>query len=92
MSLDPNEPGAFLFEPPAFQLHRWTPTGGFVSQRSMSRIFPGHIRSSTTPNTREAPDGPWAPALAEEGVGYAVVAALSDEALAAWRRGTMIKP
>ncbi|HSU05788.1 MAG TPA: phosphodiesterase, partial [Acetobacteraceae bacterium] len=28
LSFDVNDPGCFLFEPPAYQLHRWTPTDG----------------------------------------------------------------
>ena len=31
LTFDPNALGAFNFEPPAFQLHRWDDTAGFVS-------------------------------------------------------------
>jgi 3',5'-cyclic-AMP phosphodiesterase len=41
MSLLPNDPGAFLFEPPAFQLHRWTPADGIVSHTVYVDDFPG---------------------------------------------------
>lgn len=41
MSLDPHDPGAFVFEPPAFQLHRWTPDSGFVSHTLYVEDFPG---------------------------------------------------
>ncbi len=41
MSLDPDDRGAFLFEPPAFQLHRWTPADGIVSHTLFVDDFPG---------------------------------------------------
>jgi 3',5'-cyclic-AMP phosphodiesterase len=41
MCLDPHDPGAFIFEPPAFQLHRWTPTDGIVSHTLYVEDFPG---------------------------------------------------
>jgi Icc protein len=41
MSLDPHDPGAFIFEPPAFHLHRWTPTDGIVSHTVYVDDFPG---------------------------------------------------
>lgn len=41
MSLDPHDPGAFVFEPPAFQLHRWTPQDGIVSHTVYVERFPG---------------------------------------------------
>jgi Icc protein len=41
MSLVPNDPGAFLFEPPAFQLHRWTPADGIVSHTVYVDDYPG---------------------------------------------------
>jgi Icc protein len=31
LTFDPADPGAFNFEPPAFQLHLWQPASGFVS-------------------------------------------------------------
>jgi Icc protein len=41
MSFDPHDPGAFIFEPPAFQLHRWTPADGIVSHTAFVDDFPG---------------------------------------------------
>ena len=41
MSLDPHDAGAFIFEPPAFHLHRWTPTDGIVSHTLYVEDFPG---------------------------------------------------
>jgi len=41
MSLLPDDPGAFVFEPPAFQLHRWTPADGIVSHTVFVEQFPG---------------------------------------------------
>jgi 3',5'-cyclic AMP phosphodiesterase CpdA len=41
MSLHPDDPGAFLFEPPAFQLHRWTAGDGIVSHTVYVERFPG---------------------------------------------------
>ena len=41
LTLDPNDAGAFIFEPPAFQLHRWTPADGMVSHTVYVEKFPG---------------------------------------------------
>lgn len=41
MSLDPRDPGAWLFEPPAWQLHRWTHADGIVSHTVYVEDFPG---------------------------------------------------
>jgi 3',5'-cyclic AMP phosphodiesterase CpdA len=41
MSLHPDDPGAFVFEPPAFQLHRWTAQDGIVSHTVYVEQFPG---------------------------------------------------
>jgi 3',5'-cyclic AMP phosphodiesterase CpdA len=41
MALDPNDPGAFVMEPPAFQIHRWTPADGIVSHTVYVEEFPG---------------------------------------------------
>jgi 3',5'-cyclic AMP phosphodiesterase CpdA len=41
MSLVPSDRGAFLFEPPAFQLHRWTPADGIVSHTVYVDDYPG---------------------------------------------------
>jgi 3',5'-cyclic AMP phosphodiesterase CpdA len=40
-SLDPAVPGAFMLEPPAYQLHRWTPADGFVTHTVLVETFPG---------------------------------------------------
>lgn len=39
--LDPAAPSAFVLEPPAFQLHRWGETTGFVSHTVLVESFPG---------------------------------------------------
>ncbi len=41
LSLDPHERGAFVFEPPAFQLHRWTADEGIVSHTVYVEDYPG---------------------------------------------------
>jgi 3',5'-cyclic AMP phosphodiesterase CpdA len=41
LSFDPAEKGAFNFEPPAFQLHRWTRADGIVSHTAYVETFPG---------------------------------------------------
>ncbi|HEY2620530.1 MAG TPA: phosphodiesterase [Acetobacteraceae bacterium] len=41
MSLDPHDAGSFVFEPPAFQLHRWTAADGIVSHTVYVEDFPG---------------------------------------------------
>ena len=41
LTLDPHDPGAFLFEPPAFQLHRWTPEDGIVSHTAYVEHYDG---------------------------------------------------
>ncbi|HUB14465.1 MAG TPA: phosphodiesterase [Acetobacteraceae bacterium] len=41
MSLHPDDRGAFVFEPPAYQLHRWTPEDGIVSHTVYVEQFPG---------------------------------------------------
>ncbi len=41
LSFDPEDRGAFLFEPPAFQLHRWTPSDGIVSHTVYVERFSG---------------------------------------------------
>ena len=48
MSMDPNDEGAFVFEPPAFQLHRWTAADGIVSHIVYVEDYPGPMPSSTT--------------------------------------------
>jgi Icc protein len=44
MSLPPHDPadhGSLILEPPAFQLHRWTPTDGVVSHTIYVEDYPG---------------------------------------------------
>jgi Icc protein len=41
MSLDPADRGALVFEPPAFQLYRWTEADGIVSHTVFVDAFPG---------------------------------------------------
>ncbi|MEJ0017823.1 MAG: phosphodiesterase [Acetobacteraceae bacterium] len=41
MTLDPQDQGAFLFEPPAYQLHRWTDADGVVSHTVYVDDYPG---------------------------------------------------
>jgi len=41
MTLDPQDSGAFVFEPPAFQLHRWSASDGVVSHTLFVEQFPG---------------------------------------------------
>jgi 3',5'-cyclic-AMP phosphodiesterase len=41
MTLDPLDPGAFVLEPPAFQIYRWTPDDGLVSHQVYVERFPG---------------------------------------------------
>jgi 3',5'-cyclic-AMP phosphodiesterase len=41
LTFDPHDSGAFVFEPPAYQLHRWTPAEGIVSHTVLVEQFPG---------------------------------------------------
>ena len=41
LSLNPHDPGLFVFEPPAFQLHRWTQADGIVSHTGYVEDYPG---------------------------------------------------
>jgi 3',5'-cyclic-AMP phosphodiesterase len=41
LSMDANDPFMFVFEPPAFQLHRWHPEDGFASHTVYVERFPG---------------------------------------------------
>ena len=50
MSLLPDDPGAFVLEPPAFQLHRWTPEDGIVSHTVYVEQFPGPFPFLTDPD------------------------------------------
>jgi 3',5'-cyclic AMP phosphodiesterase CpdA len=41
LALDPHDRGAFVFEPPAFQLHLWTPADGIVSHTAYVEHYDG---------------------------------------------------
>jgi 3',5'-cyclic-AMP phosphodiesterase len=41
LTFDPHDSGAFNFEPPAYQLHRWTAADGIVSHTVPVEQFPG---------------------------------------------------
>jgi 3',5'-cyclic-AMP phosphodiesterase len=41
LTFDPSDPGAFNFEPPAFQLHTWRESNGFVSHTVYTENYPG---------------------------------------------------
>ncbi len=41
MSLHPDDQGAFVLEPPAYQVHRWTPEDGIVSHTVYVERYPG---------------------------------------------------
>jgi 3',5'-cyclic-AMP phosphodiesterase len=41
LTFDPHDAGAFIFEPPAYQLHRWTAADGIVSHTVLVEQFPG---------------------------------------------------
>ena len=48
-TLQPDEPGAFNFEPAAFHLHRWTEADGMVSHIVYVEHFPGPFPFLTDP-------------------------------------------
>ena len=50
MSLHPDDPGAFVFEPPAFQMHRWTAEDGIVSHTAYVERYPGPYPFVTDPD------------------------------------------
>lgn len=41
LTFDPHDAGAFIFEPPGYQLHRWTAADGIVSHSLVVEQFPG---------------------------------------------------
>jgi 3',5'-cyclic AMP phosphodiesterase CpdA len=41
LTLDPNDRGSFVLEPPAYQLHRWSPSDGLASHTAYVEEFPG---------------------------------------------------
>lgn len=50
MSLLADDPGGFVFEPPAYQVHRWTAGQGFVSHTVYVERFPGPFPFLTEPD------------------------------------------
>ena len=50
MSLKPDDPGSFVFEPPAFQLHLCTPAAGIVSHTVYVENYPGPFPFLTDPD------------------------------------------
>jgi Icc protein len=44
LTFDPSDTGAFIFEPPAFQLHLWRPEHGFVSHTVYTDSYRGPFR------------------------------------------------
>jgi 3',5'-cyclic AMP phosphodiesterase CpdA len=50
MALAPDAPSRFVFEPPAFQLHSWSPDSGFVSHTVCVESFPGPFPFVTDPD------------------------------------------
>jgi Icc protein len=50
MSLLPDAPAVFVFEPPAFQIHRWTAADGFVSHTVYVEHYPGPYPFVTDPD------------------------------------------
>lgn len=53
MTLDPEDPGAFVFEPPAFQLHRWSAADGLVSHLVYVERFVGPFPFTGEPEKPE---------------------------------------
>lgn len=49
LTFDPSHPGAFNFEPPAFQLHMWHEGGGFVSHTAYVDRYAGPFPFITDP-------------------------------------------
>lgn len=50
MTLDPQDVGAFVFEPPAYQLHRWSAEDGIVSHTVFVEDYPGPYPFVTDPD------------------------------------------
>jgi Icc protein len=50
LTFDPSDPGAFNFEPPAFQLHMWHDINGFVSHTVYTDSYPGPFPFLTDPD------------------------------------------
>lgn len=50
LSFDPDDKGAFNFEPPAFHLHAWQADTGFVTHTVYTETFPGPFPFLTDPD------------------------------------------
>jgi hypothetical protein len=50
MALAPDAPSRFVFEPPAFQLHSWSPDNGFVYHTVCGESFTGTFPFFTDPD------------------------------------------
>jgi 3',5'-cyclic AMP phosphodiesterase CpdA len=50
LSLAPEAPATFVFEPPAFQLHTWSAGAGFVSHTAYVERYPGPFPFLTDPD------------------------------------------
>lgn len=50
MTLDPDDEGAFVFEPAAFQLHRWSQADGIATHTVYVEAFPGPFPFVTDPD------------------------------------------
>ena len=49
LDLRPHAPPAFVLEPGAYQIHRWTPIGGFVTHTAFVEDYPGPFPFATPP-------------------------------------------
>lgn len=49
LTFDHEDPGAFNFEPPAFQVHVWTPGTGFATHTVYTQLYPGPFPFLTDP-------------------------------------------
>jgi len=50
LTFDAEDPGAFTFEPPAFQIHAWQPDGGFATHTVYTQTYPGPFPFLTDPD------------------------------------------
>ena len=48
--ITPGAPSAFVLEPPAFQVHRWSPATGFVSHTVLVESYPGPFPFTLDPD------------------------------------------
>jgi len=56
LTFDPNNSGAFNFEPPAFQAHVWLPGTGFATHTVYTQAYPGPYPFLTEPDYPGAKD------------------------------------